>query len=71
METKQKCRTYFRIDGNFEPKEIIDALGIIPSKVIRKGEKHKFLNQDKVYEFSSIEIGNNEAYDVEVDLMIQ
>lgn len=71
MEKKQKCRTYFRIVGDFEPQEIIDALGIKPSKVNCKGEKYKILNKVKVLEFSSIEIGNNEAYNVEVDLMIE
>src|SRR5690554_5608531 len=71
MKTKHKCRTYFKITGNFEPNEILDVLEIKPSRIERKGDQYKLLNKKRTYEFSTIEIGNNEAYDVEVDVMIE
>jgi len=71
MKAKHKCRTYFKIYGDFDPQDIIDILGIIPTKVNKKGEKYVLLNQEKKYEFSSLEIGYNETYDVEVDVMIE
>lgn len=59
------------ITGDFEPNEILDLLDIKPSKIKRKGDQYTFLNEKRTYEFSTIEIGNNEAYDVEVDVMIE
>lgn len=71
MKTKHKCITYFKISGDFEPKEILDVLDIKPTKISRKGDKYIFLNQEKSYDFSSIEIGYNNKYNVEIDLMIE
>lgn len=71
MKTKQKCITYFKIVGDFEPNEILDILNIRPTKVTRKGDNYLFLNQEKTSEFSLIEIGYNDQYNVEIDLMIE
>ena len=71
MKTKHRCRTYFKISGDFKPESIINVLGIEPSSIKRKGDQYTLLNKKRNYEFSTIEIGNNESYNVEVDIMIE
>lgn len=71
MNIKNKCITYFKISGDFEPEKIIEILDIIPSKVIKKGEKYMMLNKERQHHYSILKFGYNDEYNVLVDEMIE
>ncbi len=57
-----RCYTYFAIKGIFNPNEITEILGLIPSQTWKIGDKRKFGNGH--YDFALWEYGRNEIYDV-------
>ena len=64
METKNKCYTYFRIVGNFDPEIISTKLGIIPNDSWKKGDLRR---NGSLYDFSSWTCGRCDEYDVYVE----
>lgn len=66
---KHKCRTYFRISGDFDSKEILEKLGIEAYKIKNKGEiNHK---SKRISFRDEITIGFNDKYDIDVNEMIR
>lgn len=68
MKTKNTCHTYFKIVGNFEPRQIVKILGIAPEKYHSVGDRHTNGTQ---YNFASFEICKCEKYDPIVSNMMQ
>ncbi|MBR4761374.1 MAG: DUF4279 domain-containing protein [Clostridia bacterium] len=64
MKTKNKCYTYFRIVGDFDPDEISARLGIIPNDSWKPGDLRK---DGSVHTFSSWTCGRCDEYDVCVE----
>ena len=64
MKTKNKCYTYFRIVGDFDPDEISARLGIIPNDSWKPGDLRK---DGSVHTFSCWTCGKCDEYDVNVD----
>ena len=64
METKNKCYTYFRIVGSFDPAEITARLGIVPDDCWKPGD---IRNDGSLYDFSSWTCGRCDEYDVCVE----
>lgn len=64
METKNKCRTYFRIVGTFDPDVITDRLGIIPNDRWKTGDRRR---DGSFHGFSSWTCGRCDEYDVNVE----
>jgi hypothetical protein len=64
METKNKCYTYFRIIGNFDPDVISARLGIVPDDCWKTGDRRR---NGSLYDFSSWTCGRCDDYDVYVE----
>ena len=64
-----KCRTYFRIIGNFNSQEILNALSVKADKVYNKGEIIE--KSKRIRENDEITIGFNDEYDVNINVMIR
>ena len=64
-----KCRTYFRIIGNFNSQEILNALNVKADKIYNKGEIIE--KSKKIRENDEITIGFNDEYDVNINVMIR
>ena len=65
---KNKCRTYFSVQGDFDPNEISSILQLTPSETMRKGDKKKmgkgfYTNSTWIY-------GDNEDYDADTEIML-
>lgn len=56
-----RCYTYFRITGEFDPDVITAKLGLQPEKSWRIGDKR---HNGTIYDFASWEFGRCETYDV-------
>ena len=61
METKNKCYTYFRIVGDFDPDVISTRLGIIPNDSWKPGDLRK---DGSLHTFSCWTCGRCDEYDV-------
>ncbi len=66
---KHNCRTYFRITGNFDTKEVLNILDIKADNVFNKGETIE--KSKRIREFDEITIGFNNEYDVNINVMIR
>ena len=64
METKNRCHTYFRIVGDFDPDVISARLGISPTKSWKIGDHRK---NGSRFDFACWECGICEDYDVLVE----
>ncbi len=64
METRNKCYTYFRIVGDFDPDVITAKLGIIPNDSWKKGDRRR---NGSLYDFSSWTCGRCDEYDFDVE----
>ena len=62
--TRNKCYTYFKITGNFDPDRITEILNLTPERYWKIGDLRR--NGTK-YDFALWEIGKCEEYDVEVE----
>ena len=62
--TRNKCYTYFKITGNFNPDHITEILNLTPERSWKIGDLRR--NGTK-YDFALWEIGRCEEYDVEVE----
>ena len=65
---KNKCYTYFRIAGIFEPDEITHLLGIVPEKSHSIGALRP---NGSRYDFAEWTCGRCDAYDIELSQMMQ
>ena len=60
MNTRNKCYTYFRISGIFDPDEVSEKLNLTPEKTWKIGD----LRRDGTkYNFATWEIGRCSEYD--------
>ncbi len=59
---KNRCYTYFRITGDFNPGVITERLGLSPSKVWKTGDKR---SNGTEYDFSNWEIGFCDEYEID------
>lgn len=59
--SENRCYTYFRITGDFDPDIITERLGLLPNKSWKIGDKRR---NGTLYDFASWEIGRCEKYDV-------
>jgi len=66
---KHKCRTYFRIIGNFDTKEVLNLINVEADKIYNKGEISE--KSKIVREYDEITIGFNDKYDVNINVMIR
>lgn len=64
METKNKCCTYFRIVGDFDPDDISARLGIVPNESWETGDCRR---AGTVYDFSCWICGRCDEYDIRVE----
>ena len=64
METKNRCYTYFRIVGDFDPDVISARLGIIPNDSWKPGDPKK---DGSLHTFSCWTCGRCDEYDVLVE----
>ena len=64
METKNRCYTYFRIVGDFDPDVISTRLGIIPNDSWKPGDLRK---DRSLQTFSCWTCGRCDEYDVFVE----
>ena len=62
--TRNRCYTYFKITGNFDPDRITKILNLTPERYWKIGDLRR--NGTK-YDFALWEIGRCEEYDVEVE----
>lgn len=62
--SRNKCYTYFKITGNFDPDYITEILNLTPEQSWKIGDLRR--NGTK-YDFALWEIGRCEEYDVEVE----
>ena len=62
--TRNKCYTYFKIVGNFDPDHITEILNLTPEKSWKIGDLRR--NGTK-YDFAIWSVGKCEEYDVEVE----
>ena len=61
---RNSCYTYFKITGDFNPDEISQVLGLLPSKQWKIGDLRR--NGTK-YDFALWEYGRCDSYDVYVE----
>ena len=61
---KNKCRTYFRITGTFDPDAISSILQLEPENQWKKGDYRRNGTQ---YDFASWKFGTCSEYDVETE----
>lgn len=64
-----KCRTYFRITGNFNTQEILKTLNVKADKIYNKGEIIE--KSKRIRENDEITIGFNDEYDVNINVMLR
>ena len=64
MNTRNRCYTYFRIVGNFNPDDVSALLNLTPEESWKIGDLRR--NGTK-YEFASWRIGKCAEYDVYVE----
>ena len=62
--TENRCYTYFRITGDFDPDVITEQLGLQPNKTWKIGDKRR---DGTTYDFSSWVSGYCDKYDVLVE----
>lgn len=62
--SKNKCRTYFRITGNFDPDSISSILQLEPENQWKIGDYRRNGTQ---YDFASWKFGTCSEYDVETE----
>ena len=62
--TENRCYTYFRITGDFDPDVITEQLGLQPNKTWKIGDKRR---NGTTYDFSSWVFGYCDKYDVLVE----
>ena len=62
--SQNKCRTYFRITGNFEPDTISAILQLKPEKQWKIGDYRRNGSQ---YDFASWKFGTCSEYDIETE----
>ena len=62
--TENRCYTYFRITGDFDPDVITEQLGLQPNKTWKIGDKRC---NGTTYDFSSWVFGYCDKYDVLVE----
>lgn len=58
---KNKCKTYFKIVGDFDCQEIISLIGITPNKMFNKNDIRR---DNKPYGFSAVSFGLCDDYKV-------
>lgn len=59
-----KCYTYFKIVGDFDPDTISELLGIVPEKFWKIGDKRK---NGTIYDFAFWKTGTCREYHIETD----
>jgi hypothetical protein len=64
-----KCRTYFIITGDFNAKDVLNALEVDNYEVFNKGEEYKISKRKR--EFDEIKIGFHDNYNVDINEMIR
>lgn len=66
---KHACRTYFLVVGDFDPKAFCRALGVTPTRTVRRGEPQGERGIPAPADMA--EIGYNDRYRVDVNEMIR
>ena len=66
--THNKCKTYFAIEGDFDPEEISSILQLVPFDYWKKGETKRITQGN--YAKSSWRYGLCDDYDFETDTMM-
>lgn len=61
LKTRNKCYTYFRITGDFDPNYVTQLLELDPEETWKIGDLRR---NGTIYDFSSWKIGHCEKYDV-------
>ena len=64
MKTKNKCYTYFRIVGVFDPDVISARLGFLPNDSWKSGDRRR---DGSIYDFSCWTCGRCDEYDICVE----
>lgn len=62
METRNRCYTYFRIAGNFNPDNVSELLNLVPEKSWKIGDSYRGM----ILDFAQWEIGRCLEYDYDV-----
>lgn len=65
---ENRCYTYFRITGNFDPDVITERLRLQPNKAHKIGDKRR---NGTTYDFSSWIFGYCDKYDVFIENQMQ
>ena len=65
MNTRNRCYTYFRIVGNFNPDDVSALLNLTPEESWKIGDLQR--NSTTKYEFANWTIGKCAEYDVYVE----
>lgn len=60
IASRNRCYTYFRICGDFDPDEITEILGLTPTRTWKAGDKRRHKG---TYAFSNWEFGRCDDYD--------
>ena len=68
MNTRNTCKTSFKIVGDFHPDEISALLQLTPEKSWKIGDLRR---DGTAYDFALWEVGTCEEYDVEVENQMQ
>ena len=63
-----RCRTYFRITGDFDTAEITDMLGLQPEAAWKKGDLR---TNGTAYDFSAWKFGSCREYDIETAVQME
>ena len=66
---KHTCRTYFRISGDFEPRELAALFGLRAHDMRQKGERYG--RAGRIAEESELTLGYNERYEVNINDMLR
>ena len=69
MKMKHTCRTYFRISGDFEPRELAALFGLRAHDMRKKGERYG--RAGRIAEESELTLGYNERYEVNINDMLR
>lgn len=64
MVQHNKCRTYFKIVGNFNPDKVTEWLGLQPDQVWHIGDSRK---NNTTYDFAAWFFGMNSEYNIIVE----
>ena len=71
MPTRNRCCTYFKITGDFNPDEVTAVLGLQPDECWKRGELMHKGHASMRYAFSAWHFGRCDAYDPYVETQMR